>query len=45
MIWSPVARILDVGVELKTRDQALIHGGEVIAENFQDGKHNVETED
>ena len=45
LFWSPVAWILDVGIELKTRDQALIHGGEVIAENLQDGKHNVETED
>ena len=42
---SPVARILDVGVELQTRDQALIHAGEVISENLQDGEHNVETED
>ena len=40
---TPVTRILDVGIELETGNQALVDGGEVIAENLQDGKHNVET--
>ena len=42
---SPVSRILDVGIELETGDQALIHAREVVAENLQDSEHNVETAD
>ena len=42
---SPVAWILDVGIELETGDQALIHAREVVAENLQDSEDNVETAD
>ena len=40
---SPVARVLDVGVELWPGDHA-VHPGEVVLEHLQDGEHDVQTE-